>query len=722
MDDGEGQQHNCDFLDFEQLLKFGTLGYDQMDGMSSVEPNYTNIDGVDAAAPGQNNNGMINQTRECPFPDEILQLNLSMSLGMTQMQVKAWFQNRRAALKNKMMQRESEFLREEKEMLEDQKRKINAVIHGKDKRCLRCRGWGPKAYNGDTPEKRRLLAENAKLKEELLQAFSLLNVVSGGRARAGTPIPKPFSPYGGQLKSQCATSGGDSGSSPTMLLDHVLSRASEEFMSLAVSTLGEPMWLLTVDGEVLNKQTYNVMFRPDQMGFAMDGTRKTAMVMVKADNLVRILMDPAHWSKMFPGIVASVTSSQIVNPNASPHELIQLMNAELRVLVPRVPLVKVKFARQCLQVQPNVWAVVDVSVDGIPVDISESNGDSFPTTYTACRMLPSGCLIEELKDGYCKITWMVHAGYDMSKIPQLHLSLLDTGGQALGACRWLNSLKRQCEYLAFLHSDPHPLTNPVAAMLPEVRKSVLESSQQMKMNFYKAMCDSAGRSWSTVDEWAGDCGVGAEKLHLAVRFVTSLAAIYNGDIQTGTQLILSAMTTVWLPGIPAERVFNYLYDGNRRWEWDSLVANGEPMQEEVRITTGQFYGNHVSIFRAIASDGTNNNNKLILQEAYTDTSCMLVVYVPVDEQSMKDASMNGGGCASFSTPPSGFAVIPDGLNQQTSPWSSSGAIVSAMYQILPSSASPQNLTLDTVNNISSLLYHAVNKIKSAVQAEVVVPA
>jgi hypothetical protein len=68
------------------------------------------------------------------------------------------------------------------------------------------------------------------------------------------------------------------------------------------------------------------------------------------------------------------------------------MDAQLRVLSPRVPLRKLKILRQCQGLGPDTWAVVDVSVDGI----LGHNG-------AASRLLPTGCLIQRTGNGGCKV-------------------------------------------------------------------------------------------------------------------------------------------------------------------------------------------------------------------------------------------------------------------------------------------------------------------------------
>lgn len=69
------------------------------------------------------------------------------------------------------------------------------------------------------------------------------------------------------------------------------------------------------------------------------------------------------------------------------------MQAELHVLSPLVAVREVSFLRFCKQHAEGVWAVVDVAVDGIRADVSSAN----------CRRLPSGCLVQDMPDGYSKV-------------------------------------------------------------------------------------------------------------------------------------------------------------------------------------------------------------------------------------------------------------------------------------------------------------------------------
>ena len=124
----------------------------------------------------------------------------------------------------------------------------------------------------------------------------------------------------------------------------------------------------------------------------------------------------------------------------------------------------------------------------------------------------------------------------------------------------------------------------------------------------------------------------------------------------------------------------------------------------------------------------NQNNMLILQETCTDPSGSLVVYAPVDVQSMH-VVMNGGDSAYVSLLPSGFAILPDGHSQpsnaaQGSPGgqsSTAGSLVTVAFQILVNNQPTAKLTVESVDTVSNLLTCTIQKIKSALQVSIVTP-
>lgn len=72
------------------------------------------------------------------------------------------------------------------------------------------------------------------------------------------------------------------------------------------------------------------------------------------------------------------------------------MRADIQVLSPFVPVREVTFLRFCKQHAEGVWAVVDVSVDG-------ARGNSSSGEYISCRRLPSGCIVQDMPNGFSKV-------------------------------------------------------------------------------------------------------------------------------------------------------------------------------------------------------------------------------------------------------------------------------------------------------------------------------
>lgn len=69
------------------------------------------------------------------------------------------------------------------------------------------------------------------------------------------------------------------------------------------------------------------------------------------------------------------------------------MSAEFQVPTPLVPTRETYFARYCKQQADGSWAVVDISLDSLQ-----------PNPPVRCRRRASGCLIQEMPNGYSKVT------------------------------------------------------------------------------------------------------------------------------------------------------------------------------------------------------------------------------------------------------------------------------------------------------------------------------
>ncbi|KAF9617556.1 hypothetical protein IFM89_037368 [Coptis chinensis] len=384
-------------------------------------------------------------------------------------------------------------------------------------------------------------------------------------------------------------------------------------------------------------------------------------------------LSTSRWAEMFPCMIARTSTADVISSGlgSTRNGALQLMHAELQVLSPLVPIREVNFIRFCKQHAEGVWAVVDVSVD---TNRESQNSASFVT----CRRLPSGCVVQDMPNGYSKVTWVEHAEYDANIIHRLYRPLISSG-MGFGAQRWIATLERQCECLAILMSTVP--TNDHSAIEPaDVRVMTRKS----------------------IDDPGEPPGV-----------------------------VLSAATSVWLPVSP-QKLFDFLRDERLRSEWD-ILSNGGPMQEMTHIAKGRDQGNCVSLLRASAMNA-NQSSMLILQETCIDAAGSLVVYAPVDIPAMH-VVMSGGDSAYVALLPSGFAIVPDGPGSGTGPneptadskpngtttqisvGGGGGSLLTVAFQILVNSLPTAKLTVESVETVNNLISCTVQKIKAALHCE-----
>ncbi|CAL5075864.1 unnamed protein product [Urochloa decumbens] len=642
---------------------------------------------------------LITAYEQCTHPDANTRQEIAARLDLHPKQVKIWFQNRRSQMPKKAQVKENKEIQQDNASLQSENQSLRQAMMTQS--CITC---GSKTLPSDPlSEKQRLLIENGRLKDEYLRATAAHSKTIHTSALAGPAPPLIIG----------------SGADREALRRHA-DASMEQFLVLA--TKGEPVWIPTTDGDMLDNNygatMSSFLFGLRPKGFAVEATRDTAMVWGTSADLVGILMDTTRWSEMFPGIVASVTAGDFVSTGifASCDRQIQLMNAKLWVQSPRVSNRTVNILRFSKLVDEKQWAVMDVSVDGVLGQEEVS-----PSRYMGCRLLPSGCVIEDMNNGYCKVTWIVHAEYDETTLPMMFKPLF-RAGQALGARRWLASLQRQREYAAALLSSRDPVNNNTA------ETAILKLAQHMMATFYTSVSGPfiQTQATSNTSEWVGSIGTGIERCDATVRMVTlKKTSTVAGESDT---LFLCATTTLWLRGILPESVFSYLRNEQLRAEWD-MLANGAPVELLRYIATGYPVGNAVSVLRSNYTDGTNNKI-LILQETCTDSSGSLVVFAPIGEESMY-AAMNSGDNTSLSFLTSGFAILPDGRGNArhdlaTAPSTSrapacssntGGSLLTMAYQVMLPSSPPDN----AVDEMGKFICHVVEKIKIAVKADIMLP-
>ncbi|XP_057425278.1 homeobox-leucine zipper protein HDG1 isoform X2 [Lotus japonicus] len=683
--------------------------------------------------------------KECPHPDEKQRMDLSRRLGLENKQVKFWFQNRRTQMKTQLERHENLMLRQENEKLRAENTMMKEAMNNPI--CNSC--GGPAMPGQISFEEHQIRIENARLKDELNRICTLTNKFLGkpmasftspmglpashsglelgiGRnglgssSSLGTPLPMGLDFGDGVMGTPSSMPGLTSqmGSMSrnelqldrSMLIDLALA-AMEELLKMAQTD--SPLWMKSADGgkEVLNNEEYARSFSPcigpKPTGYVTEASRETGVMMINSLALVEAMMDANRWADMFPSMIARAAILDVVSGGISSgtrNGALQVMHAEVQLLSPLVPNRQVRFLRFCKQHAEGVWAVADVSVE-----MGHDAATAQP--FMSCRRLPSGCIVQDMPNGYAKVTWVEHWEYDENIAHQLYRPLLNCG-MGFGAHRWIATLQRQSECLAVLMSSIS--SGDHTAMNQDGRRSMLKLAQRMTKNFCSGVCASSVHKW--------------ELLHLGnmgddMRVMTRKNLDDPGEPHG---IVLSAATSVWMP-VSRQRLFDFLRDEQLRSEWD-ILSNGGPMQEMVHIAKGQGQGNCVSLLRASAGNANESTSSmLVIQETWMDASCSVVVYAPVDVQSL-NVVMSGGDSAYVALLPSGFAILPDGggHNNDSSNKSSTsqkgvaaadggsgGCLLTVGFQILVNNMPTANLSVESVDTVNNLISCTIQKIKAS---------
>ncbi|XP_042477229.1 homeobox-leucine zipper protein ROC2-like isoform X2 [Macadamia integrifolia] len=638
--------------------------------------------------------------KECPHPDDKQRKELSRELGLEPLQIKFWFQNKRTQMKTQHERHENTQLRNENEKLRTENiRYKEALSHTS---CPNC--GGPTSIGEMSFDENHLRIENSRLREEIDRISGIAAKYVGGKSFVPYPLPN----LGVGNYGMHGTTGGEmygaasdllrSFSAPTdadkpMIIELAVA-AMEELIRMA--QLGEPLWLPGPDGatEILNEDEYIRTFPrgigPKPFGLKTEASRETAVVIMNHVNIVEILMDETQWASVFSSIVSRAMTLEVLSTGVAGNYngALQVMTAEFQVPSPVVPSRESYFVRYCKHHPDGTWAVVDVSLDTLR-----------PGLGTRCRRRPSGCLIQEMPNGYSKVTWLEHVEVDDRAVNNIY-KLLVNSGLAFGAKRWVGTLDRQCERLASAMATGIPSGDVGVITSQEGRKSMLKLAERMVMSFCGGVGASTAHTWTTVS------GGAAEDVRVMTR-----KSIDDPGRPPG--IVLSAATSFWLP-VPPKRVFDFLRDENFRSEWD-ILSNGGVVQEMAHVANGREPGNCVSLLR-VNSTNSNQSNMLILQESFTDSTGSYIIYAPIDLVSM-NVVLNGGDPDYVALLPSGFSILPDGPKTHggtlVGEVGSGGTLLTVAFQILVDSVPTAKLSLGSVATVNSLIACTVDRIKGA---------
>ncbi|KAG5592507.1 hypothetical protein H5410_043021 [Solanum commersonii] len=689
--------------------------------------------------------------KECPHPDDKQRLKLSQDLGLKPRQVKFWFQNRRTQMKAQQDRSDNVILRAENDNLKNENYRLQAAL-----RSIMCPTCGGPAMLGEMGyDEQQLRLENARLKEEFERVCCLVSQYNGRGPMQGLGTPNPLLPPSLELdmsinnfssKFEDQPNCTDMVPVPLLMPDQnnsqfsggpmILEEEKSLAMELALSSVDElvkmctssdPLWIRASNDsgkEVLNVEEYSRMF-PWPVGvkqngneLKIEGTRCSAVVIMNSITLVDAFLDTNKCIELFPSIISRAKTIQVVTSGVSGHASgsLQLMFMEMQVLTPLVSTRECYFLRYCQQnVEEGSWAIVDFPLDSLH--------NNFPPPFPYFKRRPSGCIIQDMPNGYSRVTWVEHAEVEENSVNQIFNHFV-TSGVAFGAQRWLSILQRQCERLASLMA--RNISDLGVIPSPEARKSLMNLAQRMIKTFCMNISTCCGQSWTALSDSPDDT------VRITTRKVTEPGQP-NG-------LILSAVSTSWLP-YNHFQVFDLLRDERRRAQLD-VLSNGNSLHEVAHIANGSHPGNCISLLRINVASNSSQSVELMLQESCTDDSGSLVVYTTVDVDAIQLA-MNGEDPSCIPLLPVGFVITPinngqaninncdnnvSGTEANSSQSSekrqnlslvqeySGGCLLTVGLQVLASTIPSAKLNLSSVTAINHHLCNTVQQINAALVA------
>ncbi|XP_061358812.1 homeobox-leucine zipper protein HDG11-like [Gastrolobium bilobum] len=686
--------------------------------------------------------------KECQNPDENQRRQMGEELGLKPIQIKFWFQNKRIQVKNLSERYKNNALRLEYESLQLENLRMKEAL--KNLLCSSCGGpsLGDEVRNHHL---QKLRLENSRLNQDHERLSKLLennrwlplppsssyDPSGGSDLNQNIPVHDPhirafiesldqnipaptetndeiFSPLTSPLDEDISTLeqeipfpfldldfGAVSGVSNDDMLHHPTNTTMDSERAFMLETaksameelirllrMNEPFWFRSVnDGRfVLQRESYkNIFNKDDELNepyARIESSKDARIVSMRGTQLVDMFLNSDKWVDLFPTIVQKAHTIEVLESGllGSRDGALQLVNAEMHILSPLVPTRQFSFIRYCKQVEVGVWAIADVSFDSSKYGVALSR---------AWRH-PSGCMINEMIDGSCMVTWVEHVEVD-DKIQthQLFREII-CDNNSYGAERWVLTLERMCERFASAALENIPSCDAGVISIAEGRRSVMKLAHRM----VKIFCGNLDMSGNM------------ELPHINSGVMVSVRNNTEPGLPNG--IIVTAATSFWLPLSP-ENVFDFLKDNRRRAQWD-VLCNGYPADEIQHISNGTLPGNCISIIRPSFPP---ENNKLIVQESSIDPLGSLMVYAPLDASTL-NLAINGGDSSLLPFLPLGFTISGDGRSKTVAGESGGSLLTLACQEFACSTYAMGELNIESsVAAMNTLVTSTVEKIKAA---------
>ncbi|XP_014517364.1 homeobox-leucine zipper protein HDG11-like [Vigna radiata var. radiata] len=659
--------------------------------------------------------------KDCPHPDEAQRRQLAAEIGLEPRQIKFWFQNKRTQIKNQHERADNTALRVENDRIHTENVTMQEAL--KSMLCPSC--GGPPCLEGDREHAiHNMRLENMHLKEEHEKVSRLLSRYLESQMLPPDQFQQGFFPIIGSSSNAAALGnplnqviGGSSSHDPNLalhmmdgghnflasegieknLMAKVAATAMDELVRLV--RINEPFWIKSSspDGKLcLLLENYQKMF-PKTKHFKgpnvrIEATKESGIVSINSLQLVDMFLDSDKWVNLFPTMVSKAETVKVIERGLPGNRsgALQLMVQQMHVLSPFVQPREFQFLRFCQQIEEGL-VIADVSFDSF---------QQKPSIFQSWKH-PSGCLIQEMPNGCCMVTWVEHVEVD-DKI-QIHPLYKDiiVKGVAYGAERWIMELQRMCERFAAFYLEKIPDHDAAGVINSlEGRRSIMNFSHRMLKIFCESITMADGLDFPLCDL------VNTSGVRVSIR-----ESKINGQ---PSGMIVAAATSIWLP-IHYMKVFEFFLDDKNRAQWDVLTC-GNQAHKVANISNGIHPGNCVSVIRPFIP---SENNALILQESFTTPMGSYVIYAPTDVATMTAAIM-GENSSMLPVLPSGFVICPDGEpNSAMGAFDgadterSGGSLLTVAFQILASADGRNMPNRKAGAAVNSLLTSTILRVRDA---------